>query len=119
MITDEKSIARIGKKGSYVVGSDEEAIRSYYYQGKDNTITFSRIYDIVFICRYDMAWYPFDVQRCQLTMKPFGKTGKYISLIRDDIKYLGKLDLSKYYIKQWKFLSKVTNTGEGAEGISK
>ena len=116
VITDEKVIARIGKKGTHVVGSDEEAIRSYYYKGAENTITFSRIYDIVFICRYDMAWYPFDVQRCQLTMKPFGKTGKYISLIRDQIKYLGKLDLSKYYIKQWTFLPKQTNTGDGVEG---
>ena len=69
-----------------------------------------------FICEYDMAWYPFDVQKCEITLQPFGNTGKYISLIRDSIKYLGKLDLSKYYIKQWKFMAKDTETGDGVEG---
>ena len=116
VITDEKVIARVGMKGKHKAGDRTEAIRSYYFKGAENTITFSRIYDRKFICEYDMAWYPFDVQKCEITLQPFGNTGKYISLIRDSIKYLGKLDLSKYYIKQWKFMAKDTETGDGVEG---
>ena len=46
VVTDEKVIARIGKKAV----DRTEAIQSYYFKGKENTITFSRIYDISFIC---------------------------------------------------------------------
>ena len=116
-MTDEKVMASIGKLGEHKAGDRTEAIRAYYFKGAENTITFSRIYDIGFICDYNMAWYPFDVQTCELTLQPFGNTGKYISLIRDNIKYLGELDLSKYYIKQWKFMAKDTDTGDGVEGI--
>ena len=117
VLTDQKVIARIGKKGDHEAGDRTEAIKSYYFKGGENTITFSRIYDIKFICEYDVAWYPFDVQTCKMTLAPFGNTGKYISLIRDQIQYLGELDLSKYYIKQWKFLAKETETGDSVEGI--
>ena len=63
-----------------------------------------------------MAWYPFDLQRCELLPKPFGNTGKYVYLINNDINYLDKMDLSKYYIKQWQFVSQETDTGTGVEG---
>jgi hypothetical protein len=118
VLNDQKVIASIGKKGDHKAGDITEAIKTYYFKGGENTITFSRIYDIKFICEYDMAWYPFDVQTCEMTLAPFENTGKYISLIRDQIQYLGELDLSKYYIKQWKFLAKDTETGDGVEGIS-
>ena len=95
VVTDEKVIARIGKQGEHEAGDRTESIKSHYFKGKENTIMLSRIYDISFICEYDMAWYPFDVQTCELTMQPFGNTGKYISLVRDEIQYRGKLDLSK------------------------
>ena len=116
VVTDDKVMASIGKLGEHKAGDRTEAIRSYYFKGAENTITFSRIYDIGFICDYNMAWYPFDVQRCEITLQPFGNTGKYISLVRDNMQYLGELDLSKYYIKQWKFVAKDTDTGDGVEG---
>ena len=50
VVTDEKVIARIGKKGEHKARDRTEAIQSYYFKGKENTITFSRIYDISFIC---------------------------------------------------------------------
>ena len=63
-----------------------------------------------------MAWYPFDLQRCELLLKPFGNTGKYVYLINNDIHYLDKMDLSKYCIKQWQAMSQETDTGTGVEG---
>lgn len=116
VIKDPKVIAKISRIGEYKMGASNEAIRAYYFRGVDNPITFSRIYDIRFICIYNMAWYPFDLQRCELLFKPFGNTGKYVYFIKNDINYFDKMDLSKYYIKQWKFESKDTDTGTGVEG---
>ena len=63
-----------------------------------------------------MAWYPFDVQACPITLEPFEESGEYMSLFHDQISYKGELDLSKYHIKQWKFIYKTTATGDGVEG---
>ena len=116
VIKDSNVIAKISRFGSARVGGPEEAIKTFYFKGVDNPITFSRIYDIRFLCSYDMAWYPFDLQRCELLLKPFGNTGKYVFLVNSSVNYFDKMDLSKYYIKQWKFESKQTSTGTGVEG---
>ena len=102
--------------GEYHKSSRHEAIKSYYFTGADNPITFSRIYNIEFRCSYDMAWYPFDLQRCELIFKPFGNSGEYVRFVTQDINYYEKMDLSKYYIKQWKFYTVQLNTGTGVEG---
>ena len=116
VVIDRDVIARIRRLGEYVAISRHEAIKSYYFSGADNPITFSRIYDIEFRCSYDMAWYPFDLQRCELIFKPFGNSGEYVRFITQDINYYEKMDLSKYYIKQWKFHTVQLNTGTGVEG---
>ena len=57
VIKDRKSIARISRFGSPRMGGVDEAIKTFYFQGADNPITFSRIYDIRFICSYDIFSY--------------------------------------------------------------
>ena len=64
-----------------------------------------------------MAWYPFDLQMCGLRFKPFGNSGEYVRFVNRFVNYYEKMDLSKYYIKQWKFYSVKTNTGAGVEGM--
>ena len=118
VIKDANVIARLSRFGSARAGGMDEAIQTFYFSGTDNPITFSRIYDIRFICSYNMAWYPFDLQRCELLLKLFGNTGEYVSLVNTSINYFDKMDLSKYYIKQWKFELKDTDTGTGVEGTT-
>ena len=62
-----------------------------------------------------MAWYPFDSQHCELRFKPFANSGKYVQFIESTLNYYEKIDLAKYYIKEWKFYSVETNTGKGVE----
>ena len=116
VVIDRDVIAKIERLGSFEASSRSEAIRSYYFNGEVNPLTFSRIYDIEFICSYDMAWYPFDLQRCELLFKPFGNSGEYVCFVNKYINYFDNIDLSKYYIKQWKFYSVETDTGTGVEG---
>ena len=117
VVIDRDVIAKIKRMGNYRSSSSSEAIRSHYFNGIDNPISFSRIYDIEFICSYNMAWYPFDLQRCELRFKPFGNSDVYVRFVNHFINYYDKMDLSKYYIKQWKFYSLETSTGTGVEGI--
>ena len=118
VITDDRVIAKVSRRGSSTVSKDDEALRTLYYEGAENPITFSREYTINFICKYDMAWYPFDLQRCELHLEPFGNTGDYVFYINSDINYYDEIDLSKYYIKQWQYVPKKTKKGVGVEGIA-
>ena len=33
-----------------------------------------------FLCQYDLRWYPFDIQNCQLQLTMFGKSGDFSTL---------------------------------------
>ena len=79
---------------------------------------FSRKYTINFLCEYDMAWYPFDLQRCELNFEPFGNSGDYVVFINKEINYYDKIDLSKYYIKQWQFVAVKKRHKGVVEGLS-
>ena len=37
-------------------------------------------YLLRFLCDYDMAWYPFDIQLCQLNLVMKGKSGDFADL---------------------------------------
>ena len=62
-----------------------------------------RIYGIEFICDCDVSWYPFDIQTCNLDFKSPGIKGTYIDLVRDSLKYVGKKEMSTYYLRDMKF----------------
>ena len=116
--TDDRVIAKVSRRGNWTASSRTEPLRTLYYRGEDNPIMFSRKYTINFLCEYDMAWYPFDLQRCELNFEPFGNSGDYVVFINKEINYYDKIDLSKYYIKQWQFVS-VKKRGKGVvEGLS-
>ena len=33
-------------------------------KGEENPFVLSRVYDVDWVCEYNMAWYPFDTQSC-------------------------------------------------------
>lgn len=69
--------------------------------GNQNPMTISRVYSIKFICEFDMSKYPFDTQTCQIQMEMRGNSGSFAALISKELKYLGPIDLTQYFVKQW------------------
>ena len=76
----------------------------------------SRVYDVDWICEYDMAWYPFDTQSCGMifevrgslsidcqkqTFLPQteGNSGEFVELVPEQLNYLGPRDLTQYFIR--------------------
>jgi len=58
----------------------------------------NRVYEIDFICDYDMRYYPFDVQVCTVDLIIDGNTAKFIDLLPGNLSYAGSVDLAQYYI---------------------
>ena len=102
-ITDERTQATVRRSGNFTLSDITNNEETYFYEGDANPVTFTRIYDIPFLCTYDMAWYPFDIQICNMDLKPDGNTGEYIELTNQTFKYLGKEDLSVYFIRDYQY----------------
>merc|ERR1712142_227075 len=58
----------------------------------------SRFYNQMFLCDYKMAWYPFDVQRCLMTMASKEASEPFIKLMAEEIVYVGEKLLTKYEV---------------------
>ena len=102
-LTDDRTLPMINRYGNFSQSPSSEPEETYFFKGSENPITYSRIYNIPFICEYNMAWYPFDIQLCTMEMKPDGNTGKYVDLWKESFEYKGSADLSVYFIKDSRF----------------
>lgn len=74
------------------------------FKGSENPFVMSRVYDVNWICEYDMSWYPFDTQTCYMTLQPDGNSGEFIDLVDDGLEYLGPRDLTQYFIRSTKMI---------------
>ena len=74
------------------------------YQGKDNPISVSRLYSITFVCSFDLALYPFDVQNCDMKMRITSATTDYLKFnyLNSTIHYVGSKFLVEYEVPTWK-----------------
>ncbi len=109
-LNDEKAFATISRQGSFKRSSQSELQNAYIFKGSENPLTISRVYDSEFFCEFVLAYYPFDTQRCSIIVTMKGNTGKFIKMLKGNLKYLGPIDLTQYFIK------KVEMMPDGVEG---
>ena len=60
----------------------------------------SRFYKTTYTCNFDMAWYPFDTQRCSMVYVLETVLEKDVELVLGNLKYSGPLELTQYFIKE-------------------
>ena len=107
-IKREASGSMIGKE----VNEDIEV-----YAGAENRITISRVYSIQFYCEYDMRWYPFDQQTCNIEMILDGVLDNYADILPGDVEFSGPMELTQYYVQSYK-MKKTSIQGKGAIVVS-
>ena len=69
------------------------------FKGSDNKLEISQVYDIKFICQYDMMLYPFDTQECHVDMVLIAIQDNFCTLSVKRFSYTGNLNLRQYVIK--------------------
>jgi hypothetical protein len=67
MQNDKKTFITIERHGNYTISSTQDLHINHYYQGRDNYMLIHRSYDSNFICVFDMQYFPFDTQACNMT----------------------------------------------------
>ncbi len=98
---DNKAFVVIRREGSFVRSDKSIIENAYIYQGKENPLIISRSYTSEFLCDFNMAVYPFDTQICSVIVIMKGNTGEFTQLIVDKLTYLGPIDLTQYFVKQY------------------
>ena len=56
-----KTSVDVERMGNFTVAKNK-----LVFKGSENPLSVSRFYKTNFICDFDMAWYPFDTQKCSM-----------------------------------------------------
>ena len=98
-LNDANVFATVKRAGKYLTSPQWQVQNSFTFQGGENPITLSRVYDIDFICEFTMEVFPFDTQTCSIILIMKGNSGKFVHLNIDEMQYLGPIDLTQYFVK--------------------
>ena len=64
------------------------------FAGYENSIVISRVYSIKFFCEYNMRWYPFDQQTCNIDLTMNGVLDNYADLLPGGVQFSGPKELT-------------------------
>ena len=64
---DYKAFAVARRDSAFKYSDDSVKYNNFVFDGAKNPFVMSRVYDVDWICDYDMRWYPFDTQVGLLT----------------------------------------------------
>ena len=98
---DKNTFASIKQEGEGSMIGKEVNEDIAIFNGKENLIRINRVYSIRFYCEYDMRWYPFDQQTCQIQMVMDGVLENYADLLPGVVQFSGPQELTQYYIMSY------------------
>ena len=98
---DKNTFASIKQEGEGSIIGKEVNEDIAVFNGKENLIRINRVYSIRFYCEYDMRWYPFDQQTCQIQMVMDGVLENYADLLPGVVQFSGPQELTQYYIMSY------------------
>ena len=86
------------------------------HAGTEKNHWMKKEFTVLWICNYQLTWYPFDTQTCTMKMRP-----QYPGLVDvnpGDISYSGPEALSQYVVKSTKICRAMIGSEEGVWWIS-
>ena len=84
-LNDLKTFISVNKTGSFKRSETDSVDNIYIYQGSQNALTASRMYNNEFLCEYYLAYYPFDDQNCTMIFRMEGDFGTLVDLTQGKI----------------------------------
>ena len=113
---DKNSLTKIIANANYTFDISEEHVLKniYIFKGKENEIEMSQAIETVFICKYNMAMYPFDTQTCTMDFLLPVVSDDFCFIEKGELIYTGPTELTQYFIKK-RFM--IENTIKRRKGI--
>ena len=76
--------------------TNSEAVKQF--AGDQSLLVSTRFYNTKFNCKFQMDWYPFDIQVCQAVFGIVKSQENFVQLSSRGIEYIGSTDLALYYL---------------------
>ena len=87
---------------NHFVPSDVTTIdNAYVYSGKENKHFISMDFTALWVCHFDLTWYPFDTQECKMQIKNLMIASYFVELKKGNFSYTGPKDLAEYVVKSY------------------
>ena len=99
-VVDEEAVIVVEKKGKGMAVDDTFTENKLLYRGDENPIHYERLDNIKYDCVYQLQWYPFDTQRCEIVIGQAEAMMDYVDQIPGNFTYSGPRDLTMYFIKR-------------------
>ncbi|CAL4064074.1 unnamed protein product, partial [Meganyctiphanes norvegica] len=99
-LVDEETRMLIMKRTPFITRDSSVAAEVEIYSGTSNPMIISRKYSSNFICDFDLTYYPFDEQRCDMRLKMNSASVNFITFdpVNSTVVYLGTTQLVEYQI---------------------
>ena len=79
-IVDGETSMDVERMGNFKVAKNK-----LVFKGSENPLSVSRFYKTNFICEFDMAWYPFDTQKCSMNFVLEKGSREFVNLLAHDL----------------------------------
>ena len=100
-VNDKNTFATVQREGNGSIIGKESNEDIEVFTGNENTIVMSRVYSIKFFCEYNMRWYPFDQQTCNIDLIMNGVLDNYADLLPGGVQFSGPKELTQYFVKDF------------------
>ena len=97
--TDKESAVSVKREENYTQNTMEDVDNIYKFEGLENPLDMSRVYQTEWICDYQMNWYPFDTQNCRMTFAVTKEMNNFIRLVVNGHTYEGPVELTQYFVR--------------------
>jgi hypothetical protein len=97
--TDSESTISVKREASFTQNTIRSVDNIYIFQGLDNPLDMNRVYEMDWICDYEMNWFPFDTQKCRMTFAVTKDMNNFIRLDGNGHAYHGPVELTQYFIR--------------------
>ena len=104
---DKRSLTRViaNENYTYSIADVTNLQNIFIFDGQENDIEMTRAVETDFICKYNMAMYPFDTQTCTMNFVLTEDSDDFCYLKVGGLSYLGPTELTQYFIKD-KYMTK-------------
>ena len=87
----------------------------YIFDGQENDVEMTRAVETDFICKYNMAMYPFDTQTCTMDLVLTEDSEDFCFLEVGGLSYSGPTELTQYFIKDKYMIKSIIETQHGLQ----
>ena len=108
---DDETTISVIRTGKYVLNEINELHEARVFKGDENMMRYSRNYQKDFRCEYELAYYPFDTQICNIEIEVPEFFKNYINILPNETGIVGSSKLEQFWITNVELLT-VNNSSE-------